>query len=263
MIVPVKNTLSDAGDKPQVLLVEDNSGVADLIKSILKDRYEVEWALDGNEGISYAIHHVPDIIITDVMMPEKDGFEVAQALKEDIRTSHIPIIMLTAKADFDSKMEGLNLGAEAYLTKPFEKEELLIRIEKLLALRNQLQAYYSGQHGEGEDSIAPPTLEQAFVQEIEEYIFNHLSESNLTVQGMARKFNMSEIQFYRKLKALTGNSPVQFIRKLRLEEAIQLLQSTTLNISEIAYKVGFNDPNYFTRVFKKVYGKVPGEMRKN
>ena len=253
---PIKSS-----DKEHILLIEDNEGVAEYVKSILDKNYLVDWTINGKFGIEQAISQIPDLIVTDIMMPEKDGFEVAQALKNDERTSHIPLIMLTAKADFDSRLEGLSLGAEAYLSKPFEKEELIVRIEKLLALRKQLQAYYSSSTKEKPAVEGPPSKEQAFVKKISTYVEENLTKSDLSVHDFARALNMSQVQVYRKLKAITGFTPVLFIRKKRMEAANKLLMTTDMNISEIAYEVGFNDPNYFSRVFKKEFGKAPGGVR--
>ncbi len=255
------NNLTDhtTADKPLLLLIEDNSGVVTYIRAILEASYEINVAINGHEGIEMALERIPDIVITDIMMPEKNGYEVCDFLKNDSRTSHIPIIILTAKADISSKLEGLGIGADVYLSKPFEKEELLVQLKNLLTTREKLQAYYSGTV----KTIPEPLVkrENIFIDKLRSYVDDHIQDSDLSVNTISEFMGLSHIQLYRKLKALTGQTPSQFIRSIRLKKASVLLETTDMNISEIAYEVGFNDPNYFTRVFKQEYGKVPGEVR--
>lgn len=204
---------------------------------------------------------IPDIIISDVMMPEKNGFEVCDVLKKDERTSHIPIIMLTAKADMSSKIEGLETGADAYMTKPFKKKELIIRMEKLLELRKKLQDYYGDGTIETKQNNEPKSIEYTFITKIQSYIEAHFQDPELSVTTISDVLNLNHSQLYRKLKAITGKTLSQFIRSVRLQKSIHLIQTTDLTIAEIAYEVGYNDPNYFTRSFKKEFGKVPGNLR--
>lgn len=261
--IPVTSDQLD-DQKPNVLLIEDNDGVAQYIKTLLKEDYYLQWAINGQEGIDLAIQQIPDIIITDVMMPEKNGFEVTDILKNDDRTSHIPIIVLTAKADMKSKLEGLEKGADAYLAKPFQKKELMVRIKKLLELRSQLQKHYSIAESldENKAPIKEPTKEDLFLSKIHDIIDTNKQNSDLPIQFIAREMTMSYVQLYRKLKALTGITPVSYIRKYRLQVAMNLLRTTDMNVSEIAYEVGFNDPNYFSRVFKTEFGNSPLDYRK-
>jgi DNA-binding response OmpR family regulator len=248
-------------DKPALLLIEDNSGVVTYVKAILEEMYDIHVATNGREGIEMALQHIPDIVITDVMMPEKNGYEVCDFLKKDERTSHIPIIILTAKADVSSRIEGLETGADAYLSKPFEKEELIVRLENLLKIRKTLQDFYSKGGADLKQAIVKDDSESVFVQNLKDFIETNIQDSDLSVQKLSDHRGVSHIQLYRKLKALTGQTPSQFIRSVRLQKAVEFLKDESLNISEIAYLVGFNDPNYFTRVFKQEYGKVPGIMR--
>lgn len=271
-----KQAIESSEEKPVILIAEDNEDVAFYIKSVLAENYVVRHAWDGVEALEMAIEQVPDIIISDVMMPRKNGLSFCADVKQDRRTSHIPVIMLTAKADFESKMEGFETGADAYLAKPFQKTELLIRIKNLLLLRSKIQATLSSSselHSEPEQiaesaaspPIAPATIadeEIAFVNELRQVVLAHMQKAEFSVHNMGRVVNMSHTQVYRKLKALTGETPVQFIRKVRLQQAHHLLQTTALNISEIAFEVGFNDPNYFTRVYKKYYGIVPSDVKR-
>lgn len=251
-------------ERPLLLIIEDNLDVLTYIEYCLKDQYLIETAKNGAAGIEKALKIVPDIIISDVMMPKKDGFEVTQALKKNIKTSHIPIILLTAKATQQSKLKGLKHGADAYLMKPFDKEELTIRLEKLIELRKRLQTYYSkGDFLKQKSFSKIKDTENAFLQQLQETINKHLTSDDFSVPQLAQIMQMSQVQVYRKLKALTGKTPTQYIRILRMKRAMKLLNSTELNISEIAYNLGFSDPNYFTRTFQKVYGKTPSSIRKS
>ncbi len=248
-------------EKPMLLLIEDSAGIVSYIRSIVEKTYDVHVAINGEEGVDKAIVLIPDLIISDVMMPKKNGFEVCDILKKDERTSHIPIIMLTAKADISSKIEGLETGADAYMTKPFEKNELMIRIKKLLELRKKLQEYYGDGKIDTQNSQVSQPVEHAFVAKIQSYIELHFQDSELSVTTISEALNLSHSQLYRKLKAITGKTLTQFIRSVRLQKAVHLIQTTDLTISEIAYEVGYNDPNYFTRTFKKEFKKVPGDLR--
>jgi len=248
-------------NKPVLLVVEDNSGIVAYIQSIVEEDYEFKIVTNGQDGIDTAIAIIPDIIITDVMMPLKNGYEVCETLKKDERTSHIPIIMLTAKADFSSKIEGLQTGADAYITKPFEKAELIVRLKKALELRENLQRYYGDRVYDEKLTSSLNVIEDALVVKIRSHIISQLHNSELSVTTIAEELHLSHYQLYRKLRALTGKTLSQFIRSVRLQKALELIKHSDLNISEIAYEVGFNDPNYFTRVFKQEFGKVPGAVR--
>lgn len=250
-------------ERPILLIIEDNEDVLTYIKYCLRDEYQIHDAKNGTAGIEKALEIIPDIIISDVMMPEKDGFEVTQTLKQDKKTSHIPIILLTAKATKQNKLKGLTYGADAYLMKPFDKEELLIRLEKLIELRNNLRQYYANKDFlEKEKHEKTPNSESVFLNEIHDFITQNLVKNDLTVPQIAQVMSMSQVQVYRKLKALTDKTPTQYIRAIRMEKAMNLLKTTNLNISEIAYDLGFSDPNYFSRTFQQVYGQTPSSIRK-
>ncbi len=271
--LPASSLSSESGEteapgdeKPVLLIIEDNADVAIYIISLLKNDYKVLTAPNGLDGINMAFETIPDIIISDVMMPEKDGYEVCETLKMDERTSHIPIILLTAKAEEADRIAGLRKGADAYLMKPFNKEELFVRLEKLLELRRALQLRYSVTN-EGLTAShnltlgAESTLEDLFLQKLHQAVLENLDDPDLGVGQLSRATLLSPSQLYRKLNALTGEPPNAFIRKIRLHRAMEMLKTTHLNISEIAYAVGFNDPNYFSRVFHKEFGKAPIEYR--
>ena len=249
--------------QPILLIIEDNEDVLTYVEYSLKEHYTIQVARDGQEGIDKALEIIPDIIISDVMMPKKNGFEVTQLLKQDAKTSHIPIILLTAKATQQNKLKGLKYGADAYLMKPFDKEELLIRLEKLVELRNRLQAHYSkNDFLEKQSTFKIADTETAFLKQLHETLNANLTTADFSVPQIAQTMQMSQVQVYRKLKALTGKTPTQYMRILRMKKAMELLTTTNLNISEIAYDLGFSDPNYFSRTFQLVYGKTPSSVRK-
>jgi signal transduction histidine kinase/DNA-binding response OmpR family regulator len=275
------STLSDASPRPtdapsskSLLLIEDNPDVAAYLRSLLEADYQIEWADNGQAGIDKAIAFIPDIIISDVMMPEKDGYEVCDILKNDERTNHIPIILLTAKAAQSDKIVGLRKGADAYLEKPFHREELMIRLEKLVELRTILQARYasnramrSGAENLRVDLPAAKAHESLPIQDpllerLHQIVLQRLGDARLDTALLCRQLQLSNIQLHRKLKALTGETPLQYIRQVRLSRARHMLQTTSLNVSEIAYETGFNDPNYFSRLFQEHFGETPVSARR-
>ena len=243
---------------PLLLIVEDNKDVANYIASCIEAGYQVMFARNGNEGIEKAVKYVPDIIITDLMMPDKDGFELCNTLKNNTATSHIPIIMLTARSLEQDKLKGYSSGADAYLIKPFNKKELLVRIKQLTELRKKLQQKYSGM----DLPNAPAIAEDEFLKKAFAAIDKNLDDSEYRSADLASDMNLSESQLYRKIKALTNTSTALFIRNYRLAKAKDMLSSTDLNISEIAYRCGFSDPAWFTNSFKAKY-KVPPTKYRN
>jgi len=261
-------------EKPLILLVEDNADVVAYTASCLPD-YRLAVGQDGREGFEIASEIIPDLIITDVMMPFVDGFELCRQLRNDEHTSHIPIIMLTAKADIESKMEGLEKGADAYLEKPFNREELLLRIKKLLELRKNLQQFYLKKAGLNnnsaatenvsliEETIPENKIEDEFVKRVREAIEIHLSDTGFTVEQLCKIVFMSHSQLHRKLDALTGCSPNKFIRIIRLNKAKEMMKLSAGSIASISLDCGYNDSGYFARVFKQEYGVTPQDWRTN
>lgn len=248
---------------PLLLLIEDNQDVVYYLQSLLQDAYRVIIAQNGAEGVELAVETVPDIIISDVMMPEKDGFEVCRELKQDEHTSHIPIILLTAKGDRASKKEGLQTGADAYLAKPFDREELFIRLQKLIEVRQKLKEKY--QHVSLIDM--PGTAiendpELQFLQKLEGVLRENLGNEDFRIYPhLCRAMLMSRPQLYRKLKALKGISPSEYLRLYRLREARRLLLQTDEKIGDIAFRVGFRDASYFTKAYAAEFGETPTETR--
>ncbi len=251
------------GDLPILLIIEDNSDVVYYLKTCLENNYQIFNSGNGKAGIEKAQEVLPDIIISDVMMPEMDGFEVCKILKTDERTDHIPIILLTAKATTEDKLMGLQYGADAYLTKPFEKEELLVRLEKLREVRKKLQLKYSGELiSENSEIRTSENKEDLFIEKAEKIILEHLEDEGFSIHQLSRKLLLSRSQAHRKIKALTGMSPAIYIRHIRLQKAKELLASKDLTISEVAYQVGFKTPVYFSQVFKEVVGVSASEWRR-
>ena len=246
-------------EMPVILVIEDNEDVGIYLKSILRDKYILHFAKNGETGIEKALEIIPDIILSDIMMPIKDGYEVCQTIKNDIRTSHIPIILLTAKAEKSDLIKGLKTGADAYLTKPFTKEELFIRLENLVELRKTLQLKYLDRPLPAKDS--KNDKEREFLKSVDQSIEEHLSDSDVSIEIFAKTLNMSRSQLFRKIKALTGKSISSYIRSYRLNKAKILLLQTDLTISEIAFEVGYSDLSYFSSTFKEEFGQSPSSIR--
>ncbi|NJN78825.1 MAG: response regulator [Saprospiraceae bacterium] len=247
----------------QILIIEDNSEMRDYLKSCLDTaKYKIIEAKDGQEGIEKATEIIPDLIISDVMMPHKDGFEVVTAIRQHVATSHIPVVLLTAKTALESRLEGLRRGADAYLTKPFSPKELVARIEQLIKIRQLLQQRYQSNNDNKTATFEAKVYEQedAFISELRNYILQNISETQLSVTVISEHFFMSRTQLYRKVKALTNDNMTNFITKIRLEFALELMENKQLSLSEIAYDAGFSSPSYFSTAFRRVYGKSPSKV---
>ncbi|MCG8326876.1 MAG: ATP-binding protein [Chitinophagales bacterium] len=261
------NKTPSSSKQPTLLIVEDNPDVVEYLTDCLESEYQLIHAYNGRIGIEKALELVPDIIISDVMMPEKNGFELCDALKNDERTSHIPIILLTARADVESRISGLKRGADAYLAKPFHREELLAVLAQLVELRSKLRARYAQLPMEAPGTPSPVSqepeysMEDAFLKKASALIHDNIANPTFAVQEFCKALGMSYPVVYRKLSALTGRSPALYIREIRLNHAKGLLQSTDFTVSEIAYDCGFNDPKFFSRVFSKEFGQSPSVFR--
>ena len=249
--------MTDTEDqRPTVLVVDDNESLRTFIASLLKDEYRVLLAADGKEALDVAGHQLPDLVISDVMMPVMDGLAFCQALKTQLATSHIPVILLTAKNMEDQRAEGYSSGADAYISKPFSEKVLLSRIGNLLKSRLQLKHYYL-ENG----SIDASERENDFLSRFRSYAKDHLADPDLNVEQLASELSLSRVQLYRKVKALTGYSPVEVIRIMRLKEAEKRLKNTDKTVAEIAYEVGFSSPSYFSKCYRELFGILPGTSR--
>jgi signal transduction histidine kinase/DNA-binding response OmpR family regulator len=243
--------------KPIVLVVEDNMDVQLYIKGLLSSQYSMEQAKDGLEGFEKATSIIPDLIINDVMMPYMDGFELCEKLKTDERTSHIPIIMLTARATDSSKLKGLEIGADDYLIKPFNPKELRIRVKNLIDQRAKLRERFSKEIILQPRDIAVTSMDERFLQRAMEIVEAHMGDSDFHIEHFCLEIGMSRVQLHRKLRALVNQSTTEFIRSLRLKRAADLLRKKAGNVTEVAFQVGFNDSAYFTACFRKQFGVSP------
>ncbi|AMJ65668.1 hypothetical protein AXW84_09680 [Hymenobacter sp. PAMC 26628] len=248
-------------EAPLVLLIEDNADVRAYLRAVLTLEYHLLEAENGEAGVALAREHLPDLVLTDAMMPRLDGYGVCRALKHDERTSHIPIVMLTAKADLPSRLQGLDTGADAYLTKPFQREELLAQLRNLIHGRQQLQeAYRRGLASPLPPD--PPTMEEVFLARVRHAVEQALDDETLDVETLAGTLALSRTQLHRKLKALTGQAPGDFIRLVRLTRAHALLASGAATVAEAAYQVGYGNPANFSTSFSRHFGYAPSEARR-
>ncbi len=248
-------------EAPLVLVIEDNPEVRRFIRQALEGHYQVAEAGNGAEGVQKAVELVPDLVISDVMMPEMDGYQACRALKAREETSHIPVILLTAKAGLESKLEGLDTGADDYLAKPFNPAELKGRIRNLIRLRKSLQLKYMAQTITEQPQAPLPAPENAFLARLRAVVEANFRDEEFSIEQLSREIGMSRTQVHRKLKALTNQSASQFIRMLRLQKARALLLTGRHNVSEAAYLTGFNSPAYFSTCFTELYGHPPSELK--
>lgn len=258
----VQQLVSENTNRPTVLVIDDNTDIRQYERTLLQDEYIVLEAADGKEGLAVALKEVPDLVICDVMMPVMDGLELTEQLKTNTATSHIPVIMLTAKNLEEHRAEGYEHGADSYITKPFHSKVLLARIENLLRQRQLLKNLYQGTK-EAEKEISEAHLEdrdKQFLKQLQAIIQKNLSDSEFGVEDIGQQIGLSRVQLYRKVKAMTGSSVVDLLRKARLAKARRLLETRSMSVSEVAYEVGFSAPSYFTKCFKEEYGMLPGDV---
>lgn len=248
-------------ERPLVLIIDDNNGMRDYLRSILKDKYNVSEAADGKQGLEKACREVPKLVICDVMMPVMDGLEFTRQLKQNMATSHIPVILLTARSLAEQREEGYDTGADSYLTKPFSGSVLLSRVDNLLRNRTMLRSLFSGDKKEEAAEEQLGSRDQTFINRLRNSIRQNMGDSDFTVERLGEEVGLSRVQLYRKVKALTGQTPVDLLKKARLERARLLVEKTDKSISEIAYEVGFTAPSYFNKCFKDEFGVNPGALR--
>ena len=245
--------------RPLILVVDDNVDVREYVAGLLGSEYDVRQAADGREGVDAALKTVPDLIVCDVMMPVMDGLEMCRRVKQETATSHVPVILLTSNAQENQRAEGYDCGADAYITKPFSSKVLLSRVRNLLENRKRLKyVYASGADDEARDAADP---DSRFMADFGRVVRERMSDSSLSVEAISSALGLSRVQMYRKVKQLTGQSPVEIIRLTRLKKAERLLKTTKMTVSEISYDVGFSSPSYFSKCFKDYFGCQPGEMR--
>ena len=269
--VEEKEDLETNSDGFSILVVEDNEELKAFLKSILSENYTVITASNGEEGLQHAVDDLPDLIISDVMMPVMDGLEMIRQIKENNNICHIPIIVLSAKASLDDRIAGLEQGIDDYITKPFSATYLKTRVASLLRQRKALQELYMNRLMEGKNTSSPDPLtpsqpqitpyDEQFMKKVMAYMEEQMDNAELTIDEFAEQLMLSRTIFYRKLKSIVGLTPVDFIREIRIKRAVQLIDSDEYNFSQVAYMTGFNDPKYFSKCFKKVIGITPSEYK--
>ena len=257
-------TASDLENWPKLLVVEDNADVRTYVKSIFKGQYVILEAEDGQSGLELALEEMPDLVISDVMMPVMDGIAFCKALKEDVKTSHIPVILLTARTSLIFKVEGLESGADDYVTKPFNPQFLKLKVRNIIKSRESLKKEFRDSEVLKIEPkrVTLTSKDEQFIQAALESVESNMSNSEYTVEDLWRDTGMSRMQLYRKLKALTGQSANEFIRTIRLKRAAQLIEQNELTIAEVTYEVGFSDLPYFRSCFKKQFGVNPSAFGK-
>lgn len=254
-------SVENQSDKPLILIVEDNADMQKFIQFVLINEFDLVYANNGEEGFEKAKKYIPDLIISDVMMPKKDGFSLCKDLKNNELTNHIPVILLTAYSLDEQKEIGFESGADAYIGKPFNANLLQVRVRKLIENRQKMQEKLSKKLFE--PAVKKETIGKAqekFITDLRLYVQKHLANPDLNVDDLAGTMGLSRSQLYRKIKLLTGYAPNELIRLIRVEYGKQLLMQNTQNISEIAYQIGFSSPSYFAKCFKDLYGESPTEF---
>jgi DNA-binding response OmpR family regulator len=247
---------------PLILIIEDNLDLRTYISSRLAKEYQVLSAENGRVGLDLAMEHIPDLVISDLMMPEMDGIDVCRRIRESEKTSHIPMILLTAKADRESKLEGLETGADEYMIKPFDVEELRIRVKNLIEQRKRLREQFKRQFASTPGSQVSLSSNDALLQKILSIIEQHLPDADFTMASMARELNISRSHLFRKVSAVTGYTPNDLLRIMRMKKAAMLFDSGETNVSRVMYEVGYNNPSYFSRCFREVHGINPSRYIK-
>jgi DNA-binding response OmpR family regulator len=253
--------LEAESDERSILIVEDNDELRTYIKSELSGEFVVFEATDGLEGVRIANEFLPDLIVSDVMMPGLDGVELCKKIKTDMKTSHIPIILLTAKIDSKTKYQGIETGADDFIPKPFELDYLVIRIHNLLQSREKLRELFKKNFDINPSAVSVTSLDEEFIKKMMETIEKGIPDSEFTVNTLEEEMGMSHANFYRKVKSLTGQSGKEILQEMRLKRAWQILNDhPDIRISDVAYMVGFSNPKYFSKCFKERFGHVPSEI---
>ncbi len=246
-------------EKPEILIIEDNDELRKYLTKELSTKFSITEAEDGKIGLDMGFSNIPDLVISDILMPQINGISLCKSLKSDIRTSHIPIILLTAKTSLRDQIEGTEIGADAYLTKPFNIQFLLAKINQLIQSRRNLYAHFSQNVYPMLNKITNNKLDQEFLQKTIDFIVINITDENMNVERLAAELNLSRSNVYRKIKALTGNTVVDFIKDIRLKQALKLMETKEYTLAEIAYLTGFTSPSYFTKCFRIKYGKPPSD----
>jgi response regulator RpfG family c-di-GMP phosphodiesterase len=246
-----------------LLIVEDSKDVRFYLSDLLNSDYNIIESENGKEGIKTASENSPDLIISDIMMPEMDGIEFCKKIKTDFQTSHIPVILLTAKVSDESKYEGLETGADDYLTKPFDSKELFIRIRNLLVQRNRLREKFSKDINVNPETLSSNLVDKEFLQKAFDIAEKNLDNPDFDAESFAKELFMSLSQLRRKLKAVTGQAPGEFLRVYKLKRAAQMILEKRLSITQISLEIGFASPSHFTKAFREQFNCLPSEFKGN
>ncbi|MEO5602789.1 MAG: ATP-binding protein [Cyclobacteriaceae bacterium] len=245
--------------QPVLLVVEDNADMRKYIRKTLSDQYNILEAENGKAGVKLARETVPDLIISDIMMPEMDGYKLCELIKTNEVTSHIPVILLTAKADRDSKLAGLEIGADDYLSKPFDADELKLIVRNRIEERRKMRERFSREVTLEPRQISITSLDEKFLTKVLGIIEARIDDENFSIEELSREAGFSNMHFYRKIKALSGQTPSQFLRTIRLKRAAEMLAKNSDHVTQIAYSVGFSSLSYFNKCFKEQFGVTPGQ----
>lgn len=248
---------------PKLLIVDDNNDFRTFLCTCMQNRFEVIQAENGEKAFEIAVNEIPDMIISDVMMPVMDGIQLCKMLKNDVRTSHIPLILLTAKATEESQIDGLKSGADDYISKPFNIDVLYIKMKNLIESRKKMQSMLKEPIPIEPSRITVNNIDEELIRKALEYTEANISNPDFSVEELSKELGMSRVHLYKKLLSLTGKTPIEFIRLVRLKRAAQLLKESKMNVSEIAYEVGFNHPKYFRKYFKEEFGVLPSQFEKS
>jgi len=258
-----RQPLKDLADQPLLLIVEDNPDIQQYIVDIFQAEYRLLLASDGKEGLEKAIKNNPNLIISDVMMPELNGIDFCSQIKRELKTSHIPVILLSARTSLIFKVNGLETGADDYINKPFSQQVLQLKVKNLLATRKNLQQRFRKEANLKLKNIAVSTADERFLEKLIQLIEENMKKPAFGVEFLGGELRITRVHLYRKIKALTNMTASEFVRMIRLRYAKKILTTTFLNINEISYEVGFQDPSYFRKCFKQQFGVSPTKYRNN
>jgi DNA-binding response OmpR family regulator/anti-sigma regulatory factor (Ser/Thr protein kinase) len=248
--------------QPLMLIVDDNEDFRSFISTIFADSYRILNAPDGEAALALTLKNIPDLIICDVMMPKMDGYEYCKRVKQDIRISHIPIILLTAKTGDENKYRGLEAGAEDYISKPFNTEMLTLKVSRIIDRQRQTQDQFKRKVDINPSEVEITSMDEKFVRKAVALVEANIDKPEFLVEDLCREMGMSRVYFYKKILSLTDKTPSEFIRFIRLKRAADLLERSQLFVNEVAFQVGFNDPKYFRKYFKEEFGLSPNEYKK-
>jgi len=259
IIAPLEFEEPKNKNAPKILIIEDDAELIKFIGKLLEGAYTIYFALNGSDGLKIALEEEPDLIISDIMMPEMNGFELCERIKTDMRLSHIPVILLTALSSLDDKIKGLTIGADDYISKPFNQRHLIVRVEKLIEQRAQLRKHFQKEFNFLPDTPTLSSLDEKLLNKVIGYIEKNIAETQLSVDSISSEIGISSTHLYRKIKSLTDLSTNELIRKIRLNKAAALLSTQQGSISQVMYDVGFTNSSYFAKCFQEEFGVTPKE----